>query len=350
LTDQDPSDVPLEDPPTTPGVPYSGATPPSGPPGVGLFSLEGRRAPGLYLVSWVLSVGGLVLFLLIGPMASSELARILIVSVGAIVLTLGLATACGYQVVERRVRPLERYRGPAPLLVFATYLMAFAVIGTLVVLGGLADPGNALGFFGIGSLQAIGYAVLVWLFVVRTDALSWREMGWPTWQGSGVREVLRSIGTAVAVMLPTTFALVILGGILATILDVEAPSVVPTPQDSLEALAIAAAAALIIPIGEELFFRGFVVTAWLRDLGPRSALVRSAIVFALIHIVNISSDSFAEGAAQALLQTVIILPVGFVLGWLFLRRGMAGAIGGHVTYNSLLLFLSLLVTYLPEPA
>jgi membrane protease YdiL (CAAX protease family) len=316
---------------------------------VGIFSLEGRRAPALYLVSWVLSVGGLVLFLLIGPMASAELARNALVTLGAVLLTLGLATACGYQVVERRARPPARYRGPAPLLVFATYLVAFSVIGILVVLGGLADPADAIGFFTIGTLQAIGYAVLVWLFVVRTDALSWREMGWPTWQGSSARATLRGIGTAVAVMLPTTFVLVILGGLLATLLGVEAPSVVPTPRDSMEALAIAAAAALIIPIGEELFFRGFVVTAWLRDLGPRSALIRSSIFFALIHIANISSDTFAEGAGQALLQTAVILPVGFVLGWLFLRRGMAGAIAGHVTYNALLLFLSVLVAYLPEP-
>jgi len=28
---------------------------------------------------------------------------------------------------------------------------------------------------------------------------------------------------------------------------------------------------------------------------------------------------------------------------------MAGAIGGHVTYYSLLLFLTLLASYLPEP-
>jgi membrane protease YdiL (CAAX protease family) len=111
---------------------------------------------------------------------------------------------------------------------------------------------------------------------------------------------------------------------------------------------VAVAAAIIIPIGEELFFRGFAMTAWLRDLGPRAALVRSSLFFALVHIANISSTTFGEGAAQAVLQTAIILPVGFVLGWLFLRRGMAAAIGGHVAYNGLLLALVLLVGRLPE--
>jgi len=297
----------------------------------------------------VLSLSGLVLLLLVGPLASAEEARVVLISLGAVVLSLGLATACGYQVLERRDRPLGRYRGPAPLLVFLTYLTTFIVIGVLAVWAGLADRDDSLGFLAIGVLQAVGYGVFVWLFVVRTGALGWRQMGWPTWGSGSPREVMRGIGLAAAVMLPTTFVLVILGGVLAVLLGVEAPSVLPTPASSAEALAIGLAAAIIIPIGEELFFRGFVLTAWLRDLGPRSALIRSSVFFALIHIVNITSDSVGEGAAQALLQTAVILPVGFVLGWLFIRRGMAGAIGGHVTYNSLLLFLTLLASYLPEP-
>ena len=151
-------------------------------------------------------------------------------------------------------------------------------------------------------------------------------------------------------MLPVTFALVLPGRHPGPHPRRRAPSVLPTPsRSSAEALAIAAAAALIIPIGEELFFRGFTLTAWLRDLGPRSALIRSAVFFALIHIANINDvGSFGEGFAQALLQTAIILPVGLVLGWLFLRRGMAAAIAGHVTYNSLLLVLSLVAATLPQ--
>ncbi len=124
----------------------------------------------------------------------------------------------------------------------------------------------------------------------------------------------------------------------------------PAAQSSADALMVALTAALIIPIGEELFFRGFVLTAWLRDLGERTALVRSALFFALIHVVNISTDTFAEGLSQALLQTAVILPVGFVFGWLFLRYGMAAAIAAHITYNSLLLFLAYLANALPQPA
>ncbi|MFN8623135.1 MAG: CPBP family intramembrane glutamic endopeptidase, partial [Chloroflexota bacterium] len=93
-----------------------------------------------------------------------------------------------------------------------------------------------------------------------------------------------------------------------------------------------------------LFFRGFALTAWARDLPERSALIRSAVFFAVIHIANISATSFSEGARQAVLQVVVIGPVGFVLGWVFLRRGIMASIAGHVTYNGMLLVLMLLST------
>lgn len=321
--------------------------PTSGPPRGGIFTLDGRRAPGLYLVSWVLSVAGLALFLLIGPMATSETAGYLLIVLGGISLTVGLAAGAGSQIVERRDRHPDRYRGPAPLLVFFAYFFALSLVGIAFVIGAHADREDAFVFLAIGTLQAIGYALMVWLFVVRSGALAWRQMGWPTWQGHRGREVLRGIGVAVAVMLPATTLLLIIGGVIGTALGVEAPDVLPSPDGSLGALATAATAALIIPIGEELFFRGFALTAWLRDLGPRRALVRSSLFFALIHIANITASSLGEGLAQVVLQTAVILPVGFVLGWLFLRHGMAGAIAGHVTYNSLLLCLVLLASNLP---
>ncbi len=308
----------------------------------GIFTLEGRRAAGLYLAAWVISVVGLGLFF-IGAMASSREAAIVLLSIGTILLTLGLATACGYQVLERREREPAAYRGPAPLLVFGSYFFAMALVGFLVSVSSLIDEKDAFGFLLIGSLQAIAYAVVVYLLVVRTESLTWRQMGWPTWPSSD-GGIMRAIGIAVAVMLPVTFALLFLGGMLGRLLGVGAPDVLPPADSSATALMVALSAALIIPVGEELFFRGFVLTAWSRDVGERAALVRSALFFALIHIVNISTDSFTEGLSQALLQTAVILPLGFVLGWLFLRYGIVAAIAAHVTYNSLLLFLAYLAT------
>ncbi len=340
-----PAESPIAAGPAAPAEPTSPG--PSGPPGGGIFTLEGRRAPGLYLVAWVLSVVGLVLLLIIGPLASDETARVALISVGALVLMVGLAAACGSQTLERRARPAGRYRGPSPVLVFLTYLLLFMVIGSGVILTGLLDPEAPFGFLAVGVLQAFGYLVLVQVFVVNAGALSWRDMGWPTLQGGSLHLVLRAVGEAILVMIPLTLLLVLAGGLLALLLGVEAPSVLPGVATSAESLAVVLAAGIVIPIGEELFFRGFSLTAWWRDLGPRSALIRSAIFFALVHTANIATDTFVEGFLQFVLQTAIILPVGLILGWLFLRRGMAASIAGHITYNTLLLCLSLLVVGLP---
>ena len=321
---------------------------PQGPPGGGIFSLQGRRAPGLYLVAWVLSVGGVVLFFL-APMASSELARIAFIAVGAVALMLGLAAAAGSQIVERRDRHPDRYRGAAPVLVFGVVLAVSSIVSALLAGTGLVDPEAPIGLLLGLLIVALTYGAAVWLFAVKSDSLSWAEMGWPVPGTTALRQMLRGVGLSVALMLPVTLGLVLIGGLIGRLLGVEAPNVLPTPNDSLDALALVLGAAVVAPIGEELFFRGFALTAWLRDLGPRAAIGRSAVFFALVHIANITSTEFAEGAGQALLQTAVILPLGLVLGWLFVRHGMVGAITGHITYNASLLLLLLLSSYLPQP-
>jgi membrane protease YdiL (CAAX protease family) len=318
-------------------------------PGGGIFTLERRQAPGLYVVAWLLSAGGAALTFIIGPMATADRDRLALLGAGAIILTLGLAIAAGYQVVERRGRDLDRYRGPAPPLVFGVYFMGMSLVGLLLITGFGMDPDQPISFFAIGLVQAVGYALVVWLFAVRSGALSWPQMGWPTWRGTSLQVSLASVGYAVMVMLPVTLGVLILGGIIGLIVGVDAPQVLPLSTDATDGFFVTITAALIIPVGEELFFRGFALTAWLRDLGARSALIRSSVFFALVHVANITTSDFGEGVGQVVLTTAVLLPVGLVLGWLFIRRGMAAAIGGHVTYNSLLLALALLASRIPEP-
>lgn len=321
--------------------------PPEGPPGGGVFSLEGRQTPGLYLVAWILTVGGLGLTFLIGPMASDATASVVLTALGALTVMTGLAAGAGSQILDRRDRHPNHYRGPSPLLAFLAYTFALAALGLGLVSAGLADPDDPAGFLWIGLLQVLGYVAVVWLFAVRSGALSWRQMGWLTWSGTGLWPVLRAIGVAVAVVLPATVVLLVATGILSMVLGVEPPDVVPVPTTGTESFAIAVAAGLLIPFGEELFFRGFALTAWMRDLGARTAIIRSAVFFALIHIVNVTAVDFGEGLAIVLLQTAIILPLGLLLGWLFVRHGAAAAVAGHAAYNSLLMAIWLLSMQLP---
>ena len=103
-------------------------------------------------------------------------------------------------------------------------------------------------------------------------------------------------------------------------------------------------AAILAPVGEELFFRGFATTAWARAIGVGPAVVRGALFFALAHVVTLFDSSFAEGAQRALFSFVALLPVGIALGWLFLKRGsLYAAIGLHGAFNAIQVVLLYLV-------
>ena len=107
-------------------------------------------------------------------------------------------------------------------------------------------------------------------------------------------------------------------------------------------------------INEKVFSAGWVadsVNAWWRDLGPRSALVRSSVFFALVHILNVRVDAsgFDAGLRSALVLLIVLLPIGFVLGGLFERRGLVASVAAHMTYNGIVFGLLLLSTALPPP-
>jgi membrane protease YdiL (CAAX protease family) len=315
-------------------------------PGGGTFSLHDRPAPGLYLVAWLLSVGGLVLLVLAG-MAAVDIIRIGLLIGGFVALSAGLAAAAGYQVLARRQRDPARYRGPSPVLIFGIVLtLANAVGVTLIGLG--LDIETPIGIAIVLAVQMATYFLLLWLLVVRTGALAVSDfdLGRPRHLARLVGDFLFGVG----VMVPTTVVILIVTAIVFGLLGVQPPEVVPTPRLPAELALIALLAVVVVPVGEEIFFRGFALTAWLRDLGERAALSRSAIFFAVVHIVGVRVATFDEGLRQSLGVVLIILPVAVVLGLLFTRRGLMAAIGAHVVYNGIGYFGRLLAENVPPPA
>jgi membrane protease YdiL (CAAX protease family) len=100
-------------------------------------------------------------------------------------------------------------------------------------------------------------------------------------------------------------------------------------------------AAVLAPIGEEVFYRGFALTAWLRTMDARTAIVRSAVFFAFVHILTLGAGSFEEGASQAVIAFVVRLPIAVALAWTFVRRGSLFApIGLHAAYNGILMLIA----------
>ncbi len=318
--------------------------PPPGPPGGRTFSLEGRPAPSLYLIGWLGSAAGLAV-VAVALLSGSPSVAPLLALVGIFVLAIGLSVAGGYQLVARATRPAHAYRGPSPLILFGLVLCLSTLFSVVPGVLGLR-PDEPAGFLVALAVVALTYLLVVALFVVRSGALRWSEMGWLGWPvGSryGPLRLLGDVAYAVALMVPTLLLALILGAILSQLLGVLPAQVLPDAATSGERILILIAAAVLAPVAEELFFRGFALTAWLRDLGPNRALLRASLLFAIVHIANVDVEpgQAGTGLAQALIQFAVILPVGTVLGVLFLQRGMIAAIAGHMAYNGLGLALYL---------
>lgn len=314
-----------------------------GPPGSGTFTLEGRPAPGLYVAAWLLGLAGIGLFVVAGGTASSVAgggtiggAAIPLVFGACLALTLCCGSAAGYQVLARKSRHADRYRGPSPLILFGFVLFGVTlVVGALSAVGLIDPESESIGALVDVAVTTGAYIGAVWLFVVRTGALDWARMGWPVRWRESVPRLIGDVMSGVAMIVPTYLVTILLGGALAVLLGAQLPSALPTPRTLPDAVATVVAAVIIAPIGEESFFRGLSLTAWWRDLGLRSALLRATLFFAAAHILNVTATNASDGLRAAVLQFVVILPVGYALGWLFSQRGIVASLAGHMTFNAI---------------
>ena len=143
------------------------------------------------------------------------------------------------------------------------------------------------------------------------------------------------------VRLPRARTIILMGSVLATSLiatslyagivewlDVEVLSPPKVDSDIIfdgpAAILTFQALALITPLSEEIFFRGFIFGGLLPRLGPWRAIAASALVFSAFHL------SFG-----------VLIPIfitGFLFAWLYWRTGsLWAAIGAHAGQNALAL-------------
>jgi membrane protease YdiL (CAAX protease family) len=314
--------------PEGPGSPHA----PAGPPGGSIFTIEGRAAPGLFVLGWLATIlgGGI---LLVG-LASAGAAAIVLLSIGLLLLFVGLVSGAGSQGLERRARGVAGYAGPSPILVFlavipGTLLLEVAVGAPLAAAG--IDPSSPLAALIGLLLTAFAYIALVRLLVVGPGALSWLDMGVRPPGGQQLTELV--IGGLMA--FPLLVITGLLAAVLGTFLSTPEPTL-PTSGGTAGMLVNLISAAVIAPIAEEIFFRGFSTTAWLRSLGADQAILRGALFFAAAHVLTVGGETFTLGLEHALFAFVARLPVALALGWVFVRsRSLYASIGLHSVFNAL---------------
>jgi membrane protease YdiL (CAAX protease family) len=322
---------------TPPGSTAAAAPGVPGRPGTGTFTIEGRAAPGLFVVGWLGTLLGIGM-IAIAILSGGGLTATVLLIVGMVLLSVGLIAAAGSQGIERRARAIHPYRGPSPLLVFGasiplSILAAIVIAIPLQLLGVPLD--GPLGALGSVLIQAFIYVGLVRLLVVDTGALSWAEMGISRLPAG---RALREMAAGAIWVIPVLFVTGLVAQLLVQVFPVTPTSPLPPTGTTTGLILSLIAGVLVAPAGEEILFRGFATTAWVRGLGRTNGLVLGALFFAFAHVLTVTGTTAGEAFQLAFVAFAGRIPVAIALGWLFLNRGTIWAsFGLHATFNGILL-------------
>lgn len=258
---------------------------------------------------------------------------------GAVVAVIGLVMNAVRAVVVREALPDARYRGPAifVLLALATVL---SVIGSLGVAGDVVtlEAGTQISIVAslvILTVTQAGLVAAAIMFVAVPNALP------------GVRLVprsgaLRTFGIGLGLAIPMWVAATLIGALLQTVLaqlgHPPAPALVDDAVSRLDPTVLVVAIVIVAPLAEEIFFRGVVFNAWLREHGVAVAIIGSAALFAAIH----ADPSSGEALIGSIARVLPIFGLGLGLAYLYWRTGsLLTSIGLHMGFNAISLGVTL---------
>ena len=255
--------------------------------GTGTFTTEGRAAPGLDVLSWLATLaGGVVLF--VSLQTGAGVAQFVLFVVALALLSLGLVGRAGSQAIERRAQGVRPYWGPSPGLVFLAFVptaaLPLVLLGVPLQLAGIDIDGPLVAVLGL-SVQVAVYVLLIRLIVVDTGALTWSEMRIRLPSLAAMGEL--AFGAAWALPIIFVTGLISLGSRVgvrgdAGLAAAACPASLPVAPNLI-------ACVILAPIGEELFFRGFATTAWVKGFGVTRGIVAGGLFFAFIHVVGIEA-------------------------------------------------------------
>ncbi len=295
-------------------------------------------------MGWGLTAVGLAAFF-VGLAAGGSAAGVWLFVGGLGIIALGLVAAAGAQGLQRAADGVVGYAGPSPILVFAaaflSSLFVVNVVAAILDAAGvqLSDQSGVLISSLVSGVVSVG---LVGLLVVGPSALTWHDLGLRR-PGPGEGSLAEDVAWGAALAIPAVLAAAFLAGVLIALLGTTPEPTLPPTYDPLGAALNLLAAVVVAPLWEELFFRGFTTTAWARTAGPRAAILRAGLFFALVHVVTVLGSDFSTGLRVALITFAVRIPVGLLLGWVFLRRRtLAAPIALHAAYNGIPLVLFLL--------
>ena len=349
-----------------------------------MLSLAGRASPRLYVFGLIVGLPAIAALLsyIVASTAGFKLSDYVsgawpILELVCILAALGLIGLAVAQGRQRRADGWQDYAGPSPVLTLSAFLATAVAIQLVLEVAfkslGVADHSGPSTLAVTLAYLAV-YAGLVYLLTVRPGALSWRDIARPKhiapslddWGGSaplleGRRRPAAIVGAvrarffggklgdilvALVMVVPLMFASNIMALGLMLAMGLKATDIttdVVTPVDALSRVLLFIAVAIVAPLGEEIFFRGFATNAWARSISRNSTFLRASLIFAFIHVINTPASDPGMAWRVALFNFGARVPVAFGLTWLYMRRRSILSSGTlHAGYNGLITLISFL--------
>lgn len=344
----------MNDGPAWPAPPAAVEPPPGAPPPQATDPLSRYRA--LQVISILLIVGGLLTVVVVFALAADLLlsaadldpsslgraiAALLAIVVGGVATVAGLVMNAVRAVIVRGALPPSRYRGPSiiVLLLIATIVASFGVLGAgtdLLALqsGGALTVGGSLLVLTITQIGLVSTAVL---FVALPKALAGVRL-------LPDRRAGRTVLLGLVLATPAWIGATLLGAILERLLELfgrhAEAGIVDVAVMRIDPTVLLLAFVLVAPVAEELFFRGVVYNAWLREYGPRVAILGSAALFGAIHTNTQSPDALIG----SVVSIVPIFGLGIVLALVYrATASLAASMALHAGFNAISVAIALLV-------
>ncbi len=378
-------------------VPWGYANPPAVPPVLEppgnfhppisrpVLSLKGRASPRLFGLGVFVGLPAMVALLayVAGAGAGYKLPagpvpRWLALEGICLAAGVGLIAWAVAQARQRRADGWRDYAGPSPLLTLGALLAVLTAL-QIPLQSGLdaagVDLDSGLATFLLMVLFLSSYVGVVHFLAVRPGSLSWRDIarpgrlapssddwlaaapvpGWGrrwgetvgSWRSRLSGSQLGDLLIPLAMVIPLLVVSNLLSAAMLFVLglhpeDIASPGSA-TPPTEIDRVLLFAAVAILAPIGEEIFFRGFATNAWGRSLSRGSTIVRAALFFAFIHVMNTATTDIGLFWRAAVFNFGARVPVAIALTWIYMRRRSILASGTlHAGYNGLITIISFL--------
>jgi membrane protease YdiL (CAAX protease family) len=263
-----------------------------------------------------------------GESLSAALLLLVCLLGGAALLLVGLVWVPIAGILRRRVLPDDRYRGGSAIALFLLALVGGAILTAPILLALvnwnaalLADPPSNVITVELLVTPLSLLSVLA-IFVLLPRALPRLRL----LRGlASLRWLLVGCGLGIATWVAITVAAALVESVLSGFgIRLEGQQEVVSLATKVSPLVAVLTIAVLAPIAEELFFRGFVFNAWEREYGTRRAVLGSAALFSVAHT--------AGGGGVA--TVVITFVLGLILALVFARtRTITTTIGLHAFFN-----------------